>query len=749
MLSFLSRRPARSSSRRTLPRLEVLEDRSVPAVLGNAAGAPIDYNVGPTLLAFVNANPLVSLDPAGLVGASSRDVFDTSGSPHPSDWVQNWMSQIPDNKYLSELDIPGTHDSGTQSLSIWAKTQGWTVSEQLTAGIRFLDIRIGNFGDTFDIVHGSIKVSGLTFDDVLETCYSFLKSHQTETIIMSVQRDAGDKDTFADRFKNYLDEEHKNLWYTEGGVPTLGKVRGKIVLVAREKGIGGILWANLGNQNMKIQDDWNNPPLYYKWNEIVEYLRGATCSPYGQWFINFCSANGVSGVEYWARDMNSKLYNLLTYKTGRIGTILLDFPGVKLVERIILSNVRITPLGLPIYDEYWNANLYWRFRLENREFVSTLYTNLLGRSGSDTEVEGWVNKLKGGKTRLDVFNDFVNSAEYRGLQVNYFYRLYLGRNADPEGKAHYIARLQNGDSLEDIVVSILASPELAEKIPDNAKFVAHLYRNVLGWVPSDGEDAVWVNKLNNGTSREVAVREFLKHYHQALGLKTLGGTYAALPDLEAEQLAAVDALMGQPNAVGTVRLPSLPSAIAVRDLAFLPQREYGPPARVLLTAASGGAGERTTTDVQGILFGDCDGNGDCSDGEPRLSSRVVRLVDEQGAVVAEATTGPEGEYRFAGVPAGQYWVEAEPSPDWDGAVSPAFTVDSEPVTAEPLGLPPAVKALEEGALPADEGAPSAEEPTSFGAKDAVWVLLGAALPAFRSRQDRRPAATAATRRRRF
>jgi hypothetical protein len=106
--------------------------------------------------------------------------------------------------------------------------------------------------------------------------------------------------------------------------------------------------------------------------------------------------------------------------------------------------------------------------------------------------------------------------------------------------------------------------------------------------------------------------------------------------------------------------------------------------------------------------------------------------------VAETLAGAEGANRFVGVPAGL-------SPEWAGTACPAFTVDTEPVTAKPLGLPPAENAPSSGASPADEGA-SAEEPASFAAADAAWVLLGAALPAFRRPEERRRPAPAARRR---
>jgi hypothetical protein len=126
-----------------------------------------------------------------------------------------------------------------------------------------------------------------------------------------------------------------------------------------------------------------------------------------------------------------------------------------------------------------------------------------------------------------------------------------------------------------------------------------------------------------------------------------------------------------------------------------------------------------------------------SDGEPRLTDRATLLVDEKNAVVAVTRTGPEGEYRFVGAPAARDRVEAVAYSEWAGTVVRAFTVGTEPVKLGPLALPPAGDAAEEGALPGDEGAPATE------AADAYWALLGAALPIFLSRKDRRSAAEAA------
>jgi hypothetical protein len=211
----------------------------------------------------------------------------------------------------------------------------------------------------------------------------------------------------------------------------------------------------------------------------------------------------------------------------------------------------------------------------------------------------------------------------------------------------------------------------------------------------------------------------------------------------------LDALMGRLNEVGTSQLPSLLSAALVQDLDFQPQLVARAGDR--LTPADPGGGDEQAladqgdtdqhelADVQGVDFGDGNGDGVWSEGEPPMSGRTVRLVNETGEVVAETRTGPEGEYRFVGVPAGQYRVEAEAGPEWEGAVSQAFTVHTGTVTVDPLGQHPSGEAAEEGASPADKGASPAKEPaapTTPKASDAVWMLLGAVVPAFHRRRVR-------------
>lgn len=57
----------------------------------------------------------------------------------------NWITQLPDNAYASQLSIPGTHDAATGDGTVFSlgKTQSLSLQEQWDMGIRAFDLRPG------------------------------------------------------------------------------------------------------------------------------------------------------------------------------------------------------------------------------------------------------------------------------------------------------------------------------------------------------------------------------------------------------------------------------------------------------------------------------------------------------------------------------------------------------------------------------------------------------------------------------
>lgn len=156
-----------------------------------------------------------------------------------------WMKYVDDNKFLDELSIPGTHDSGTCSVdndtepqSSQVKCQQDYIPTQLLEGIRYFDIRLGK-GDNPGIDHGMyylLKKDAyfLHLSDVIGYFKTFLNENPTEALIMLVSRgnDEATDESVTTAFAKVLDDNPK-LFYTSSRVPTLGEVRGKIVLLRR------------------------------------------------------------------------------------------------------------------------------------------------------------------------------------------------------------------------------------------------------------------------------------------------------------------------------------------------------------------------------------------------------------------------------------------------------------------------------------------------------------------------------------
>lgn len=156
-----------------------------------------------------------------------------------------WMSHVDDDKYLDELSIPGTHDSGTCSVdndtepqSSQVKCQQDYIPTQLLEGIRYFDIRLGK-GDDPGIDHGDyylLKKDAyfMHLSDVIGYFKTFLNENPTEALIMLVSRgnDEATDESVTTAFAKVM-ADNPDLFYTSSRVPTLGEVRGKIVLLRR------------------------------------------------------------------------------------------------------------------------------------------------------------------------------------------------------------------------------------------------------------------------------------------------------------------------------------------------------------------------------------------------------------------------------------------------------------------------------------------------------------------------------------
>ena len=293
--------------------------------------------------------------------------------------MNNWMNNLSDNALVSDINIPGTHDSCTccVQFSFIAKCQKWDITRQLNAGIRYLDIRVEKDGKRLKLVHdiadcknSENKSKKLLLDDVISDCKRFLSEHPSETILLSYKRDDGanQEETFDFFFKNHL--ENESVWYKENRIPTLKEVRGKIVLLNRDNvdksnedytdfntGINLSTWVY---QKENVERIYETAELLSRNGSItgkaftVQDLYGLT--PQKKWalavlpflknppeadniLITFFSCGSLFyNPKRSAKYINKKLTNVALEKGKKYGWIILDYPTEKFIKEIINSN---------------------------------------------------------------------------------------------------------------------------------------------------------------------------------------------------------------------------------------------------------------------------------------------------------------------------------------------------------------------------------------------------------------------------
>ena len=271
-----------------------------------------------------------------------------------------WMQSLPDNYLLSQLSVPGSHDAGArfEPVAGTAKCQSLTIAEQLNAGVRFLDIRCRHIDNSFAIHHGSIY-QNLNFNDVLNACFTFLNSNPGECIIMCVKEEydpSNNTRTFEQTFDSYT-QQNPSHWYLGATIPTLGTVRGKIVLVRRfgaattPKGIAATNWAdnttftiNNAESQLRVQDNYVVPDNNAKWTNITNLLTEAKNGNSTTLYINFTSGYkslifGIPSITTVSNNINPRINSYFTTNThGRYGIIPMDFSDAGKAALIAQTN---------------------------------------------------------------------------------------------------------------------------------------------------------------------------------------------------------------------------------------------------------------------------------------------------------------------------------------------------------------------------------------------------------------------------
>jgi 1-phosphatidylinositol phosphodiesterase len=278
----------------------------------------------------------------------------------------DWMHDISGTKYLPQLAIPGTHDSGAcvATSSPMTRAQNLSISEQLAAGVRALDIRCAatwgsNYfvGWTYDVFHGPFD-QGITIAAVVADVVAFLGAHTDEVVLLMLKQEGGSGDISTDINKIVNDGLGAKLYRRNAEWkrwPRLSECRGQALVLSRlqtphASHYSTVGWpdnckntmVNIGqdyDHGVRIQDLYKSPPLDDKKEAVSAHLtaaKNAKADNQKELYLNFSSLVWKPWEPVWSGDTHMTPY--LKTLTSGLGVVCVDAVTEELATHIISWN---------------------------------------------------------------------------------------------------------------------------------------------------------------------------------------------------------------------------------------------------------------------------------------------------------------------------------------------------------------------------------------------------------------------------
>ncbi|MEU4203495.1 hypothetical protein AB0B79_24345 [Streptomyces sp. NPDC039022] len=220
------------------------------------------------------------------------------------------------------------------------------------------------------------------FRDVLDETQAFLKKHPSETVVMRLKAEcpfggasatecANDPKSMTAEdaqsiFGHYV-KRFGDLFYSpsvkgdkRAPVPSLKDVRGKLVLGSFDS-VGNDKYG-IETFNKNQEDHWTADPVQKKWDHVKENVDRAARDDKDEVYVAYTSASKTilrlpfeyaggywqeqGGVRTEVEGINHRLLKYLNAgDSGRVGMVMMDFPGWALVDTIISRNDGHIPKG--------------------------------------------------------------------------------------------------------------------------------------------------------------------------------------------------------------------------------------------------------------------------------------------------------------------------------------------------------------------------------------------------------------------
>jgi 1-phosphatidylinositol phosphodiesterase len=189
-----------------------------------------------------------------------------------------WMKDVPGNRKLSEMAIPGTHDSsangkpGNVVLDI-VYTQCMNFDQQLRSGISFFDIRVRHFRNSFPLHHGSFFLDKY-FINFLNSVQSFVVKNPSETVLFRLKHEYTEAENTRSKLAtlDYYLKSYSTYLKTSRRRITLDAAKGKFIIFSDNDEFNdrGILYDSSNIQDAyKLGTIWD---LYSKWESVKSQL---------------------------------------------------------------------------------------------------------------------------------------------------------------------------------------------------------------------------------------------------------------------------------------------------------------------------------------------------------------------------------------------------------------------------------------------------------------------------------------------
>lgn len=218
------------------------------------------------------------------------------------------MARIRDDVKISEMAIPGTHDSATFKMrSNIVATQCLSFDQQLKYGIRYFDIRIRHFHNDFALHHGMVYLH-LNFADFLRSVNNFLVANPTEVVLFRLKeelRGSNNNRNLSATLNSYLVPFKTTTFkQTSDRLITVGSARGKFIILADNP---QLMSFGVNYKSFKSQDNYILKTIwcsYRKWEDVKAQLNSAVHGDANSFYLNYLSG-AVGALPYFVASGHS------------------------------------------------------------------------------------------------------------------------------------------------------------------------------------------------------------------------------------------------------------------------------------------------------------------------------------------------------------------------------------------------------------------------------------------------------------